>query len=364
MRPVPLFYPADPFTHIEIFLNSHMRKPVAIFLFLFIVTNIAGQQPLVLPEALRSVTHEFSGMAVHNNRLYLLPQYGSHLSKSPDSLFLVYTIRTDSIDLAITQPQHSITNYRTIRVRNLDKLPPHVKNAYDGLESILFVGNRVFFTIESHRGHPSGFVLCGTPDTKTGDILVDPSRVVTLKRFYDIHNAGYESLTFLISQQKLLAAYEFNASATGNIAYLIDTSMRETPVVTEFPFAYFRTTDMVADTNALFALNYYFGGEYHAYLDSLVISYAANIAEDIPELRENISMNSEYLNNRKVCLLRIMRVNSLQDRRWQTVRVFKDSDCSNNWEGMVKWKNGFLLISDGNGKPFMKTTLQYVPADH
>ncbi|MDH7461077.1 hypothetical protein QEG73_07290 [Chitinophagaceae bacterium 26-R-25] len=308
----------------------------------------------MLPEEISGVAEEFSGMALWNNRIYLLPQYGDQRKgeRLVEDNFFIYSILTDSINLALDN-NVPLTKYQKIRVKNLDKLPQEVKDGYEGFEAISIVNGSVFMNIETHDNFDNCFMLRGKLDTAASELTIDASKVMRLKREFNLENAGFESIAYLPSENKLLTAYEANFH-TVNYAYLVDTGFTAEPVKTPIPMLPFRITDLFAG-DKIYALNYYYHGDHAIYADSTI----NDIKASIPEIAEHLNNDADYLKQKYHEYARIVSLDSLNDKKWRQVATFPG--VKNNWEGLVLFRKGALIITDANNNaPFQVTTLAYI----
>lgn len=326
-----------------------------------IVYGQSAYKNIVLPQSINNVNEEFSGIAMYGNRLYLEPQYGNHKETKLDGDFLIYSIAADSIDRVIDGKDSILTAYRTIHIKNLDKLPDSVKNDYEGFEALSIVNNTAYLSIETHDSYGYCFLLKGILDTVKNEILIDPLHFITLKRYLRIDNAGFESVTWLPKEQKLLAYYEFNGEAEGGHGYLIDTAFNKVPEHIETPFLYFRLTDIAATTDdKIYGINYFWNGDYNAYLNNdLLKNQKEKIKKSIPDLQKPIDSNPDYLKQKTTNYARIVMLNSRKDKHWKQVTsafpAFK-----NNWEGIALYRKGALIITDANRSSKQLSTFGYI----
>lgn len=327
-----------------------MWKPISLFIVLIFITTITPAQSIYknipLPKAIAGVNEEFSGMTIYGNRLYLEPQYGDHKESKLDGVFNLYSILTDSVNRVIEGRDTSLTTYRTISVKNLNLLPDSIKASYEGFEAISIVNNTVFLSIETADQDPYCFLLKGKLDTLKNEVIIDPVHFISLRRFPAISNAGFEAVTYLPKENKLLAYYEFNAMPNGGYGYLIDTSLTKTPEKVKAPFLYFRITDLAAaDNGHIYGINYFWNGDYNSYLNNQwVKSPQASIIKTIPELGEKLKADPEYL--KKNTYAAIVMMDSAKSRKWKYLRSF--DGFKNNWEGIALFKKGALVVTDAN----------------
>jgi len=335
---------------------------------IFVILNLVLSQLAVfsqsnlklipLPTAINGVNEEFSGMASWKNRIYLLPQYGDHKETGLNGDFNLYSIGKDSIGRVVDGIDTSVTKFRTINVTGLDKLPDSVKRYYQGFEAITIINKTVFLSIETEESYAYCFVLKGTLSDAANQVTIDPLNFTSLARHPFISNAGFESLTYLPAENKLMACYEFNASPNGGAGYLIDTALKAAPEPFQTPFLYFRLTDIVATgNNEIFGLNYHWNGDYNTYLNNDILSnQESNIQATIPDLRDSIDQNKNYLKQRPFA--RIVKLKSYKDKQWTQVVSF--DAFKNNWEGIALFRKGALIITDANRSSKQLTTFAYI----
>lgn len=343
------------------------KKYLSFILFLgnLFFSGIAHSQSafknIPLPKNISSVNEEFSGMAMYGGRVYLEPQYGSHKETKLDGVFFIYSLLADSIGRVIDGKDTALTAYRPVRVKNLNQLPDSVKAYYEGFEAISIVNNTAYLSIETNDTYDYCFLLRGTLDTLQNTITIDPLHFATLKRPLRINNAGFESVTWLPKEKKLLAYYEYNGMPGGGKGYLIDTSFTRQPQVIKVPFLYFRITDMTAtQKDKIYGINYFWNGDYDAYLNNDQLkNQEENIKTAVPDLKDNIAANPDYLKKKSTSYGRIVMLNNRKDKHWKQVTSAFPAP-KNNWEGIALYRDGALLVTDANRSSKQLTTFGYV----
>lgn len=286
---------------------------------------------IALPPDINNIDEQFSGMTMYDHRLYLLPQYGDNKKLELDKHFTIYSILADSIGRVIDGKDQALTRYRPIRVTNLEKLKS-VVNHYQGFEAITIVDNTVFLSIEtscytdkSKFCYDYCYILKGKLNATKNEIIINTNSLKPIKRPFNKKNAGFESLTYLPTEKKLLAYYEYNGSAKGGIGYLIDTGFANIQPVNT-PFLPDRITDIAATSDdKIYGINFFYGKPPHE--DR---SYG-----HIVMLNKRTSMNWITLKSRFPIL-------------------------NNNWEGIALYRKGALLITDANNNPAQLSTFGYV----
>lgn len=335
---------------------------LAITLIIFInkIYSQDNYKQIPLPENINGVNQEYSGMSIWKNRLYLLPQYGSNKETKLDGDFFIYSLSCDSISRVIDRKDVTLANYRTIRVNNLNRLPDSVKKYYEGFEAITITGGKIFLSIETIDSYDSCFLLKGVLDTTKNEINIDPLTCVAINRFPYVHNAGFEGLTYLSKENKLLVTYEYNGVPSGGTGYLIDTAFKKAFEKVNVPFLYFRLTDITASPdNKLYGINFFWNSDYDYYLNNNILRHEEKkIKTLIPDLRDKLNKNSTYLRQKTSCYSRIISLTNYKSNKWKQVTTF---NCdNNNWEGLALFKKGALVISDANRNNFQATTLAYI----
>lgn len=312
-----------------------------------------------LPEAINGVNEEFSGMSLSEGRLYLLPQYGSYKESKLDGQFNIYSLNADSINRVIEDKDTSLTRFRTIRVKNLEQLPDSIKQYYEGFEAIVILNDQVFLSIETDDKYDYCFILKGRLDKKKHQIHIDPVHFITLKRYPYIENAGFEGLSYLAAERKLIALYEFNGMENGGVGYLIDTAFKAAPEKISIPFLPFRITDIQATQQGkIYGINYYWNGDYDAYLNNNILRHEEDhLKQLVPELKDSLNANRNYLKEKSTSYARIVSLDNYKDSSWKALTSFDPK--KNNWEGISLFGKGVLTISDANRSKKQLTTLAY-----
>jgi hypothetical protein len=340
-----------------------------LFSFLFIATvssfSIAyGQNAyknIPLPKSINGVNEEFSGMTMYKGRVYLEPQYGSHKETKLNGDFYLYSLSADSIGRVIDRKDTALTNYRTISVKNLNKLPDSVKAYYEGFEAITIVNNTAYLSIETNDTYDYCFLLKGKLDIAKNEITIDPLHFVTLKRPLRVDNAGFESVAWLPKEKKLLAYYEYNGEPKGGRGYLIDPDFTKAPEQVETPSLYFRITDIATTgDDKIYGINYFWNGDYNAYLNNGVLkNQEENIKQSIPDLKAGLDTDTAYLKQKSTSYGRIVMLNNRKDKQWKQVTSAFPAP-KNNWEGIALYRKGALIITDANRSSHQLTTFGYV----
>jgi hypothetical protein len=343
-------------------LQIELRKYSLIFILGAIASfNCIAQNKLKaikLPEIINGVNQEYSGITQYKGRIYLLPQYGNHKETKTEGEFDIYSLLADSINRVINREDTALTTYRTIKVKNLDKLPAIIKQNYQGFESITIVNDQVYMAMETPTMHYYCYLFKGVLDTVKNEINLDAKNYISLRRLPYIENSGFESVAYLPKEKKLLAYYEFNGMPGGGIGYLIDPLFKKSPQQIKSPFLYFRITDITATTSGhIYGINYHYNGDYDEYLNNGILKNRENnIKGVVPDLKDPLSNDPDYL--KKHTYARIVTLKNYKNKQWQQVVTF-DGEKS-NWEGITLFNKGALIITDANRSEKQVSRFAYI----
>jgi len=290
--------------------------------------------PLKLPERISAASFEYSGMGWFGDYLVLLPQYpeGKDFSRKPN----LFAIAKQDLLAAITDPDLELP-VRDIPIENSDLRS--VIKGFEGFESILFVDQNVYMTIESRAGDPMmGYLIRGVVNGDLESITLDVNSLVELRPFSSELNATFEGMTYW--NGSLYVMYEHNSmrNVKQPVAYQINPDLeniREIP----FPVISYRITDAtISDVYGKFwVMNYFFPGDTH-------------LAVDQDSLVEEYGEGKTHAENDPVERLVQLQIENDQISRIDqppTYLQLLDNDIARNWEGLVMLDNlGFLLITD------------------
>ena len=290
--------------------------------------------PLKLPDRISAASFEYSGMGWFGDYLVLLPQYpeGKDFSRKPN----LFAIAKQDLLAAITDPDLELP-VRDIPIENSD-LRSMIRG-FEGFESILFVDQSVYLTIESRAGDPMmGYLIRGVVNGDLESITLDVNSLVELRPFSSELNATFEGMTYW--NGSLYVMYEHNSirNVKQPVAYQINPDLeniREIP----FPVINYRITDAtISDVDGKFwVMNYFFPGDTH-------------LAVDQDSLVEEYGEGKTHAENDPVERLVQLQIENDQISRIDqppTYLQLLDNDIARNWEGLVMLDNlGFLLITD------------------
>ena len=291
---------------------------------------------------------ELSGLAWAGDTLVLLPQYPGWGGRAPTFFGL------SRADLAATIAGGSSASLAPAPIPvDLDGLE-HVIEGFEGFESIAFVGDTAYATIEAQTrlGRMSGHLVRGRIDRRDGRIariVFEAASRVDLGDPCGIPNASYESVIAL--GDRVIPLHEVNDAALVSRAvapvYALDLAVRDRAPMASLAY---RLTDVTEpDTDGRFwGVNYYWPGN-------------QRLAHADEPLAKRFGRGATHARSKIVERLVEMRWRDgsieLTDRPPLQLRL-DATERPRNWEGIVRWRDGgFLVVTD----KFPTTMLAYVP---
>jgi hypothetical protein len=290
--------------------------------------------PLKLPERVQAASFEYSGLAWFGDFLVLLPQYPEgRYSSGGGNLF---AISKEDILRAIEDPEFELP------VRDVPIFNSNLRNVvkgFEGFESILFVEQEVYLTVESHGGNPMmGYLIKGVVEGELESITLDPNSLVELEPPSSAENATFEAITYW--DGNLYVIYEHNAkqSDAQPLAYQFDLDLEFEKEI-DFPIMDYRITDatMSDPSGKFWVVNYFFPGDTHLAVeqDALISQYG---------------QGATHASNEPVERLVQLQIEKDEISRVDQAPIYLKLlgfNIARNWEGVVMLDElGFLLISD------------------
>lgn len=297
---------------------------------------------------MKAARAEVSGLALWNDAVVLLPQYPEQYASDQSDGAIFYLPVQDITD--------SVENSGAEDVKpapiqmDLDGLVDQI-SGYEGFESLVFVDEAVFFTIEAKQTQGMmGYIVKGMVSEKSGEwwITLDSDSLTEIAPQVDIDNMTDEAI--MAHNGTIYTFYEANgASVNSNPVvhrFSIDLEPLDSIPMTHVPF---RLTDVSQpDTTGNFwGMNYFYPSDTPVQGDfgqDPFSPLAPN--EQIPGVVERIiplvvtEKGSVVMGDNEVVSLSLL------------------SDEARNWEGLVLVPgSGFVIVTDR----YPTTILGYVP---
>jgi hypothetical protein len=324
-----------------------MQQPGFLLQCIFLcITSCLFAQQINLPTAtviqvndnLTAHRYEFSALARWKNKIVLVPQNRRNVIDT------VYMIDSPEIEHSLrnnTTASHTgfaINNLKHVGARK-DSLYINdlLLSNYDGFEAAVVKGDTIFFSLETDTSFC--YLIKGIIDEDSNSINILKD-TLHIPNTYNINNAGYESLALMPGKDSLIAFFECNKDTVIAKAFMFDAGLKSKakPVYWNMPL-YFRLTDVYAlNDNEFIGINHLFTSkaypfERDAYLQGVDMSAAKN------QITNGGNIDTCYTQVIKLALLN----NKLS---WQPL-AFVSLDDKDNYEGIVPFKNGVLLVVDG-----------------
>ncbi|KIM10490.1 MAG: hypothetical protein KU37_09275 [Sulfuricurvum sp. PC08-66] len=270
-------------------------------LFLSMILTYAQENLLTLAPPFDRASLEYSGLSWYGDTLVLLPQYpkGALLAVHRSTL------------LHALQAQRPLT---------LDVLPfddSEVRKnieGYEGYEAILFDGEDVYALIEARDAQGMAGYLCKGV-VREGGIMLHASQKLPMPQHID--NYAFEAMT--LTPEGVLVMFESNIQSEVAKAYMLSKTLQSIKAMAIAPIAY-RITDATAMRDGTFWVsNAYWSG-------------------DAGKLRSERQTNMGQL----------LQLSLKEEGIYPTGRsiLLNEGGVSYNWEGVVHFHEGFLVITD------------------
>lgn len=283
-------------------------------------------------------------MAWCDDDLILLPQYPDRLAV--DGLASVFSIQKSDLEGYFSEESGEGVQPQQIAFHsgNLETMVA----GFEGFEAIVFAGQDVFVTIEARqRDGMMGYLVKGAVEENCRGVKLDPETLVPLPPQADISNMSHETLVFF--DERLFVIFEANGVNINpnSEAHVFDQSLKVHSTI-PMPTVEYRITDAAVpdETGAFWAINYFFSGDASDLkpgVDQVAIEYGIGRSHRDAEPVERlvkflIDDSGVHLVDQAPIYLELM------------------AGDSRNWEGLVQFRDGFLLVTD----KFPTTILAYV----
>ncbi len=279
-----------------------------ILLLLLSITDGQSYIEVPLDGLITDRKQEISGMTTYKDNLILLPENLNGYYFYIPFLEITNTFNTGDKILPVQ---------KTFTTRKLKERYPGL----DGFEAIAFNGDDVYIMIEVRiDDNMAGLLIWGTITSLTMEIDIPEENIMLIKPPAQIDNFSFESLTIIDGQ--LIMIYETNGSKTIDrpfqyVVNLGDMDINKTP----FPNIDFRLTDATSVIdNKFWMINYYWTGD----------KETLGVPNDVG-IERLIEFKLGY--------------NGIEQSSSDYITL-DNLDDPHNWEGLVRFGNGFLICTD------------------
>ena len=252
---------------------------------------------------------EYSGLTKLGDKILFLPQYpkGFILSQTKENILNVYEKKKL---LGLEKVEFDDSYFKQEVCKS------------EGYEAIACEGEYCYFTVEarSFLGGMMGYLL----KAKVENNKITVVKFIELPIYNQIDNASYEAI--ILHENKVLLFYEGNGANLTKEPYYLEVS-RDLEEVKRVPFISmeYRLTDATKVGDKFYFINYLWLGD--------KLNYRVDNTTHVEDI---VVLNSLF-------------------RKIETILLPLET-VSRNWEGIVGFEDGFLLITD----KFPETKLVYL----
>lgn len=290
-----------------------------------------------LPEKLSSPMFEFSGLGWYGDVMVLLPQYPNGITGMQPGL--LYGIQRDDL---INWKDDNSSRLNFFDIPFDDGGLSKTLKGFEGFESILFLEDVVYLTIETCGGNPmKSFLVKGSVGGSGPDdfmIVLDKDKTIELPQQNNYSNASYEALTS--DGEYIYALYEQYGESVNKDPIVLKID-RELNIIDEMPIdsINYRITDasLMNENGEFWAINYFFPGDEHLKVEADAVS-------------DRFGLPRSHENDQRVERLVKFRLNfsgiEIIDQEPIYLELLADGDAR-NWEGLVVLdEKTFVIVTD------------------
>lgn len=300
---------------------------------------------LSLSEKVSDRNGEYSGLCWYEDDLVLLPQYPSYFRKESgrDLIFLA-----SKEEIAKSIKKKGEYNLALKEVEVINNLTYKILPGYEGFEAICYDGEYFFLSIEYNTSAGEGVVVKAKMSDNKRELTILNDEYIKVPLASDIFNASYESM--FCDDNYLYLIYEGNGKRVNKRAVVkkIAKDFSSIEDITMDSIEY-RITDVTTfdESGDGWAINYFWPGNYKSYHP-----------EDDTISNEYLDINNIEQGIERIIPLTLTDNGVIYDKSREPIYIKREfQDYSNNWEGIVRYKDkGFLIITD----KFPTTVFQYI----
>lgn len=293
-------------------------------------------QNVTLPDEIQNPDHEFSGLYISGEKLFLLPENRFDNKEQ----YKLFTIQLSDLEQQIKDSAYQLP-YNRIQIQNLNLMQEKINAAgqiYEGFEAILIKEDSIYLSVETTTQSTFAYLLRG--------LLQDSSLIMDIEFLFpipkpcrkdgsQIYNAGFESLEWM--DKGMILFYEYNSFSDGNHGFgfqypLLSQKKLQFPLVPGIPF---RLTDITQTAAHQYTgINYFYKG-----------AGADTLYRPIPNDIKQLQLVNDDLGYHNYCRLISIEIKD-NKLSWQSLWEFPKDYQSYNWEGIASYKKGYYIIND------------------
>jgi hypothetical protein len=319
-----------------------MKKNLLQFLLVLLVAQVGyGQlmdpQDIRLPAFLTTSekAYEFSSMAWWGDRIIMVPAMkgGMTETKAQPVTHSIYYITSEEAGKAIADEDYEVKVDSIEIDRASFDFFVKSKYGYDGIEGTAIIGDHFFFALET-KAEDNDKCYVARAYIENGSkgrpkLVFDKTRPIMKSDTGRDGDQGFESLVVL-PDSTLMAVFEFSEKE-GTMFHKLDRDLGfiktdKLPVLkatkkSEMYLKDNRLSEMTSDGGVLVGINSIFKDINNSY-------------------SELVSFN-------------------MKDGKFEAIGSLCLDDCADNWEGLLRFNNGWLLLSDNKFNETVETKLSF-----
>jgi len=296
------------------------------------VVEEAAQVEIVLEGPIASAQAEVSGMAWCGDQLILLPQYPAMYGE--DGTGNVFSISKAQLEAYLTSEDPDPIEPALIPFDSAGFTD--VISGFEGFEAIAFNGSEFYITSETRAGDGMlGYLVIGSVAGKCASLELEPETRTAIQPQADLSNMSDE--TIIIYQYQVHTIYEANGVNVNSdpVVHVFDLSLDPVGELS-LPNIEYRITDAtsVDDDGVFWAINYFYPGDtkLKPMDDQIALEYGIGTTHQSAEQVERLV--AFQFREDTVTLAGIAPIYLALEEE------------SSNWEGIVRFLDGFLLVTD------------------
>ena len=286
---------------------------------------------------------EISGMAWCGNQLILLPQYPQSFSNMDTGV--IFSIARADIDAFLAGERDE--GIRPVLIPFDSAGMEQSIAGFEGFESIVFNGDHFYVVIEARqRDGMMGYLAKGSVEESCSSMSLKPPTMVSVSAQAHLRNITDETLIYWNDQ--LYTIYEANGENVNPnaVAHVFTSSLSSSSTIPMVNVEYRITDATEADASGQFwAVNFFFPGD--TYLDPALDPIAQTFGIGLSHLEAD---------QVERVLAFVIEEDGIKLADQEPFYLELSGDEARNWEGIVRYGDGFLLVTD----EYPKTILAYV----
>ena len=290
------------------------------------VVEIQLEGPIVKARA------EVSAMAWCGDQLILVPQYPAMYGE--DGMGNVFSISKAQLTVYLESEMPDAIEPALVPFDSAGF--SELINGFEGFEAIAFNGSEFFVTSETRAGDGMlGYLVKGTVDGECSSLTLTSEVRVSIEPQADLSNMSDE--TIFIYQDQVYTIYEANGANVNPspVVHIFDLNLNPVGELA-LPNIEYRLTDAttVDDEGVFWAINYFYPGDtkLKPENDQIALNYGIGMSHQSADQVERLL--AFRFQEDAVTLAGINPI------------YLELSEETNNWEGIVRFMDGFLLVTD------------------